>query len=58
MVGNARSGESDWYPINPKTPAPEYQQIERKKGKAKQKKTKMQWAALANKKSLAQLLKL
>ena len=30
-VGNARLGESDFHPIRPKTPAPQYQPIERKK---------------------------
>ena len=29
-VGNAWMGESDLHPISPKTPAPEYQPIERK----------------------------
>ena len=30
-VGNARLGEGDIHPISPKTPAPRYQPIDRKK---------------------------
>ena len=33
-IGNARPGEGDCHPISPKTPAPHYQPIEKKrKGK-------------------------
>ena len=35
MVGSARPRESDIYPIKPKTPAPQYQPIDRKKRKGK-----------------------
>ena len=35
MVGSARLSESDIHPINPKTPAPQYQPIDRKKRKGK-----------------------
>ena len=34
-VGSARLGESDIHPISPKTPAPQYQPIDRKKTKGK-----------------------
>ena len=34
-VSNARLGESDIHPISPKTPAPQYQPIDRKKRKGK-----------------------
>ena len=34
-VGSARLRESDVHPINPKTPAPQYQPIDRKKRKRK-----------------------
>ena len=34
-VGSARLGESDIHPISPKTPAPQYQPIDRKKRKGK-----------------------
>ena len=34
-VGSARLGESDVHPISPKTPAPQYQPIDRKKRKGK-----------------------
>ena len=34
-VGSARLGESDVHPISPKTPAPQYQPIDRKKRKVK-----------------------
>ena len=34
-VGGARLGESDIHPISPKTPAPQYQPIDRKKRKGK-----------------------
>ena len=34
-VSSARLGESDIYPINPKTPAPQCQAIDRKKRKGK-----------------------
>ena len=33
--GSARLGESDIHPISPKTPAPQYQPIDRKKRKGK-----------------------
>ena len=32
-IGSARLRESDIHPISPKTPAPQYQPIDRKKGK-------------------------
>ena len=32
-IGSARLGESDIHPISPKTPAPQYQPIDRKKRK-------------------------
>ena len=35
MVGSARLRESDVHPISPKTPAPQFQPIERKKRKGK-----------------------
>ena len=35
MVSGARLGESDIHPISPKTPAPQYQPIDRKKRKGK-----------------------
>ena len=38
-VGSARLRESDIHPISPKTPAPEYQPIDRKKRKGKYQKT-------------------
>ena len=34
-VSSARLRESDIHPISPKTPAPQYQPIDRKKGKGK-----------------------
>ena len=34
-VGSARLGESDIHPISPKTPAPQYQPIDRKERKGK-----------------------
>ena len=34
-VSSARMGESDIHPISPKTPAPQYQPIDRKKRKGK-----------------------
>ena len=34
-VGSARLREIDVHPINPKTPAPQYQPIDRKKRKGK-----------------------
>ena len=34
-VSSARLGESDIHPISPKTPAPQYQPIDRKKRKGK-----------------------
>ena len=34
-VGSARLRESDMHPISPKTPAPQYQPIDRKKRKGK-----------------------
>ena len=34
-VSSARLGESDIHPVNPKTPAPQYQPIDRKKRKGK-----------------------
>ena len=34
-VSGARLGESDIHPISPKTPAPQYQPIDRKKRKGK-----------------------
>ena len=35
MVGSARLRETDIHPINPKTPAPQYQPIDKKKKKGK-----------------------
>ena len=35
MVSSARLGESDIHPISPKTPAPQYQPIDRKKRRGK-----------------------
>ena len=54
-VGNARLGEFDLHSICPKTPAPHYQPIERKKMKGVE--DKMGASSLGNKKSLAILLK-
>ena len=34
-VGSARLGKSDQFPVSPKTPAPQYQPIDRKKRKGK-----------------------
>ena len=34
-VSSARLGESDLHPISPKTPAPQYQPIDRKEKKGK-----------------------
>ena len=34
-VSSAKLGESDIHPISPKTPAPQYQSIDRKKKKEK-----------------------
>ena len=35
MVSSARLGESDIHPISPKTPAPQYEPIDRKRRKGK-----------------------
>ena len=57
-VGSARLGESDICPISPKTPAPQYQPIDRKnrKGKIVENYSRDR-TAYANKKSLTLLLK-
>ena len=55
-VGKAKLGESDLSIINPKTPAPQYQPIERRKRKGKQKKTNGKRTAYANKKIILALL--
>ena len=58
MVGNARLRESDVPPISPKTPAPQYQPINRKKRKGKRVEDySRDRAAKANKEALALLLK-
>ena len=57
-VGSARLRESGIHPISPKTPAPQYQPIDRKKGKGKKVEDySRNRAALANKETLALLLK-
>ena len=57
-VGSARLRESDIYPISPKTQAPQYQPIDRKKRKGKiLEDYSKDRAAEANKKALALLLK-
>ena len=55
---SARLGESDIHPISPKTPAPQYQLIDRKKRKGKREED-YSWdrEAYANKEALAMLLK-
>ena len=56
-VGSARMRESDTHPISPKTPAPQYQPIEKnKKGKIVKDYSRDR-AAYANKEALALLLK-
>ena len=50
-VGSARLREGDIHTVSPKTPAPQYQPIERKKRKGKRVEDySMDRAALANKK--------
>ena len=57
-VGSARLRESDVHPISPKTPALQYQPIDRKKRKGKRVEDySRDRAALATKEALAQLLK-
>ena len=57
-VGSARQRESDIYPISPKTPAPQYQPIGRKKRKGKRVEDySRDSAAYANRKALDLLLK-
>ena len=57
-VISARLGESDIHPISPKTPAPQYQPIDRKKRKGKRVEDySRNRAAKANKEALALLLK-
>ena len=57
-VSSARQGESDIHPIGPKTPAPQYQPIDRKKRKGKRVEDySRDRAAQANKEALALLLK-
>ena len=57
-VGSARLRESDIHPISPKTPAPQYQPIDRKKRKGKiVEDYSRDRAVKANKKALALLLK-
>ena len=57
-VGSARLIESDIHPISPKTPAPQYRPIDRKKRKEKRvEDNSRDRAAQANKKALALLLK-
>ena len=57
-VGSAIMRESDIHPISPKTPAPQYQPIDRKKRKGKMVQDySRERAAWANKKALALLLK-
>ena len=58
MVGSARLRESGIHPINPKTPAPQYQPIDRKKRTRKRVEDySRDRAAWANKEALALLLK-
>ena len=58
MVGRARLRESDIHPIRPKTPAPQYQPVDRKKRKGKIiEDYSRDRAAKANEKPLALLLK-
>ena len=56
-VGSARLRESDMHPVSPKTSAPQYQPIDRKKRNGKRFED-YSWdrAAYANKKALALLL--
>ena len=57
-VGSARLRESDVHPISPKTPALQYQPIDRKKRKGKRAEDySRDRAAYANKEALALLLK-
>ena len=57
-VGSARLRESDIHHISPKTPAPQYQPIDRKKRKGKRVEDYTRdRAASANKEALALLLK-
>ena len=57
-ISSARLGESDIHPISPKTPAPQYQPIVRKKRKEKRVEDySRDRAAWANKEALALLLK-
>ena len=57
-VSSARLVESDIHPISPKTPAPQYQPIDRKKRKGKRVENySRDRAAQANKEALALLLK-
>ena len=57
-VSSERLRESDIYPISPKTPAPQYQPIDRKKRKGKiAEDYSRDRTAKVNKKSLALLLK-
>ena len=57
-IASARLGESDIHPINPKTPAPQYQPIDKKKRKGKRiEDYSRDRAAEANKEALALLLK-
>ena len=57
-VGRARLRESDIHPISPKTPAPQYQPIDRKKRKGKKVDDySRDRAAYSNKEAFALLLK-
>ena len=57
-VGSARLIESDIHPISPKTPAPQYQPIDRKKRKGKKVEDySRDRAAYVNKEALALLFK-
>ena len=57
-VGSARLRESDIHPISPKTPAPQYQPIDRKKRKrTRVEDNSRDRAAYANKEALALLFK-
>ena len=57
-VSSARLGENDIHPISPKTPAPQYQPIDRKKTKGKRVEDySRDRAASANKEALALLSK-
>ena len=57
-ISSTRLGESDIHPISPKTPAPQYQPIDRQKRKGKRVEDySKDRAALANKEALAMLLK-